>query len=81
MSPALTETPPAAARTTRDPDWLLAPDAARILGVNRKSLCGLAARGLIRRREIPGAHPRYSRTDCEELARRTTVGTGDEQRQ
>jgi hypothetical protein len=73
--------PPSATHTTVDPNWLLAPPAARILGCNKQSLPGLVARGLIRRRQIPGTHPRYSREDCENLARRSTIGGSGPPRQ
>jgi hypothetical protein len=81
--------PSTAARPSQDPEWILATPAAQVLGCHRHLLPGLAARGLIRRRTIPGAAPRYSRSDCEELARRSTtpaaaletIGAGDDPQQ
>lgn len=64
--------PETAARPPKE--WLLAREAARILGCTRHAVPGLARRGLITRRALPGGFPRYLRTDCEELARRSTTG-------
>ena len=68
-----TERPRPAPRPRPLKQWLFATEAGALLGINPRSVPGLAERGLITRRAIPGTMPRYYRPDVERLARTWTT--------
>ena len=53
--------------------WLLAADAARLLGVSRATLYAYVSRGFIRSQSSPGStrNRTYAHEDVERLRRRT----------
>lgn len=53
-------------------EWICGPEALAILACSRLTLSRLAESNLIRTLRIPGAWPRFSRTDCERVAEEST---------
>jgi hypothetical protein len=54
--------------TTATAEWIKAVEAAAILGTDHQHVKRLARAGLIGVRRLPGATPRYNRSDIERLA-------------
>lgn len=50
-------------------DWMARGEAARFLMIDEKTLDGLVEQGLLTRRRVARARPKYLRADVERLAR------------